>query len=99
MEIEPIFPGGEEGFIRFLQNNIKYPPFALENDISGKVYVEFTLDESGAASDVKIVKDIGGGCGKEAARVIEKMPKWTPARNNGRNVKYRFSVPVSFEPN
>ncbi|MBK7957278.1 MAG: energy transducer TonB [Bacteroidetes bacterium] len=99
VEQMPEFPGGEEAMYKFIQNNIKYPPFALENDITGKVYMEFVIDENGEVNDVKCIRDIGGGCGKEADRVIKQLPKWKPGKQNGRAVKVRFSIPVVFETN
>jgi periplasmic protein TonB len=99
VEQMPEFPGGEEALQRYLQKNINYPTFALENDITGRVYMEFVVDNNGEIYDVTIKKDIGGGCGKEAERVVKNMPKWTPGKQNGKPVKVRFNLPVVFETN
>ncbi len=92
----PSFPGGEQELLKFLNQNIKYPPLARENNIQGVVALTFVVNKDGSVSDVNIVKDIGGGCGKEAVRVVNSMPKWVPGEANGHPVKVRFTLPVRF---
>ncbi|MBX2892197.1 MAG: TonB family protein [Saprospiraceae bacterium] len=92
----PSFPGGEKELLKYLSENIKYPPLARENNIQGTVALTFVVGRNGQVSDVQIVKDIGGGCGKEAVRVVESMPKWIPGEANGNPVKVRFTLPVRF---
>jgi protein TonB len=92
----PSFPGGEKELLKFLSENIKYPPLARENNIQGTVALTFVVGKNGQVSDVQIVKDIGGGCGKEAVRVVQSMPKWNPGEANGNAVKVRFTLPVRF---
>ena len=74
----PSFPGGEAELFKFLQKNIEYPSLAKENNISGVVPLTFVVNKDGSVSDVSILRDIGGGCGKEAVRVVKAMPKWVP---------------------
>lgn len=92
----PSFVGGEAELLKYLNQNIKYPPLARENNIQGVVALTFVVNKDGSVSDVKVVKDIGGGCGKEAVRVVENMPKWVPGEANGHPVKVRFTLPVRF---
>lgn len=94
---EPSFPGGVPELMKYLAANIKYPPLARENNIQGKVALTFVVNKNGSISDVSILKDIGGGCGKEAVRVIGTMPNWSPGEANGHPVKVRFTLPVSFK--
>ncbi len=93
----PSFPGGEAELLKFLPQNIKYPPLARENNIQGVVALTFVISKDGSVRDVNIVKDIGGGCGKEAVRVVQTMPKWVPGEANGNPVKVRFTLPVRFK--
>ncbi len=93
----PSFPGGEGELLKYLAENIKYPPLARENNITGMVALTFVVGKDGQVRDVKIVRDIGGGCGKEAVRVVESMPKWIPGEANGNPVKVRFTLPVRFK--
>lgn len=92
----PSFPGGEIELIKFLNKNIEYPALAKENNIQGSVALTFVVNKDGSVSDVQIIKDIGGGCGKEAVRVVKAMPKWSPGEANGHAVKVRFTLPVRF---
>ncbi|MFN0016020.1 MAG: energy transducer TonB [Saprospiraceae bacterium] len=92
----PSFPGGDGELIKYLSQNIKYPPLARENNIQGSVVLTFVVAKDGSVRDVNIVKDIGGGCGKEAIRVVQTMPKWIPGEANGNAVKVRFTLPVRF---
>jgi protein TonB len=92
----PSFPGGEKELLKYLSENIKYPPLARENNIQGTVALTFVVGKNGQVSDVQILKDIGGGCGKEAVRVVNSMPKWIPGEANGNPVKVRFTLPVRF---
>jgi len=90
------FPGGEGELQKFLKKNIKYPPAALRNGIEGLVIVQFVVNKEGEISDVQVVKKLGGGTDEEAMRVVKMMPKFTPAKQNGRPVSYRYTLPVRF---
>lgn len=92
----PSFPGGEAELLKYLNQNIKYPQLARDNNIQGSVALTFVVNKDGSVSDVKILKDIGGGCGKEAVRVVNSMPRWIPGEANGHPVKVRFTLPVRF---
>ena len=96
VEQMPEFIGGEDAFIQYLQENIKYPEYAKENKISGTVQVEFIVNEDGSISNTKIVKGIKGGCDEEALRVVKKMPKWKPGKQNGKFVRVYYTVPITF---
>lgn len=96
VEKPPAFPGGEAELLKFLNQNIKYPPLAKESNIQGRVILSFVVNKKGNIEDVRVVKDIGGGCGKEAMRVVESMPSWNPGEQNGHPVKVRYTLPVLF---
>lgn len=96
VEAMPTFPGGEVELLRYLGTNIKYPNVAKETGIQGKVFLSFVVEKNGKITDIKIVRDIGGGCGKEAVRVVESMPQWKPGNQNGNAVRVRMNLPVTF---
>jgi periplasmic protein TonB len=97
VEQMPEFPGGDAALLQFLQKNIHYPPAARENNVEGTVYITFVVDQNGNISDIKVLRDIGGGCGDEAIRVVKAMPAWKPGRQNGNNVKVQFNLPIKFQ--
>lgn len=80
----------------FLQKNLRYPDMARENNVQGRVTLRFVVNENGEVSDVNVVRGIGSGCDEEAKRVLLKMPKWKPGKQNGRAVKVYFTLPISF---
>ena len=97
VEAMPQFPGGEAALLKYLAENIKYPAIARESGIQGRVFLSFVVEKSGKITDMKVVKDIGGGCGKEAMRVVETMPAWKPGNQNGNPVRVRMNLPVLFK--
>jgi TonB family protein len=96
VEVQPSFPGGEEALTEYIVDNIEYPEQARKAGIQGKVYVAFVVEEDGSISNVRVLRDIGGGCGEEAVRVVKLMPRWNPASQKGKPVKVQVSLPVSF---
>lgn len=81
---------------RFIQSNIVFPEIALLNGVHGTVYVQFVVNENGSISDVKIARGIGYGCDEEAARVVSKMPQWTPGKMGDETVKVLYNIPIKF---
>lgn len=82
---------------KYLAEQVRYPDIAKENGIEGTVVIQFVVNERGEISNAFIVKDIGGGCGEEALRVVRGMPLWLPGANRGRQVKVQMSLPVKFK--
>lgn len=97
VEQMPEFPGGPEALRKYLANNIRYPNVAKEEGIEGRVVVQFVVDRDGSVNNVTILRDLGGGCGKEAVRVVNSMPKWKPGKQNGQAAKVYYTLPVSFK--
>ena len=83
--------------LKYLAENIKYPAIARESGIQGRVFLSFVVEKTGKITDMKVVKDIGGGCGKEAMRVVETMPNWKAGNQNGNPVRVRMNLPVLFK--
>ena len=96
VENDPEFPGGMDALYKYLAQNIKYPQLARDNGITGKVYVTFVVEKDGSIANPKVLRDIGGGCGQEAIRVVKSMPKWTPGKQRGKAVRVQFNLPVNF---
>lgn len=96
VENDPEFPGGMDALYKYLAENIKYPQLARDNGITGKVYVTFVVERDGSIANPRILRDIGGGCGAEAIRVVKSMPKWTPGKQRGKAVRVQFNLPVNF---
>lgn len=96
VEENPSFPGGQAALMQWLNENIKYPVIAAENGIQGRVIVQFVVSKTGSISDVRVVRGVDPSLDKEAVRVVNNMPNWTPGRQNGTTVNVRFTLPVTF---
>ena len=97
-EVLPAYPGGQKALERFFEDNIQYPEAATENDAQGTVKLSFAVDENGKIyQPVATGNKIGYGLEEEAIRVFNKMPKWTPGKIKGKNVKSRFTLPINFQ--
>lgn len=97
VETMPEFPGGIVAMHKYIEKNMRYPPQAIKHNITGKVMVEFVIDENGYVTNARIVRGIGYGCDEEALRVVRAMPRWTPGTQKGKNVKVRFVLPLRFD--
>lgn len=96
VEQMPQFPGGDAALLKYLSNNIKYPPIAKDAGIQGTVYVTFVVNVEGKVKDVKVLRSIGGGCDEEAVRVVQSMPSWSPGKQRGKPVPVQYNLPIRF---
>lgn len=96
VEESAMFPGGQDELIKYLALNIQYPKQARVRGVEGLVYVSFVVEKDGSLTDIKLLRDIGSGCGQEALRVVKEMPKWRPAKLKGETVRMQFNLPVKF---
>lgn len=96
VEQMPSFPGGEAALMQYLSKNIKYPPFAEENNIQGRVICTFVVERDGSVSDIRIARSVDSSLDKEAIRVVSGMPRWIPGRQNGQMVRVKYTLPVTF---
>lgn len=92
----PDFIGGIEKMYKYLGENIVYPKPAVETGLTGTVHVKFVVEKDGSISNTILMNDIGGGCGEEALRVVNSMPKWKPGRQNGIAVRVQYILPIRF---
>lgn len=96
VEVQPSFMGGNSEMYKFLGKNLKYPTAAQRANIQGKVFLSFIVEKDGSITDIETMKGIGFGCDEEAMRVVKLMPKWIAGKQNGRNVRVKFTIPVFF---
>jgi protein TonB len=97
VEQKPAFPGGEAAMYKWLSDNMNYPAAAAEEGVSGKVTVQFIVEKDGSITNVHVVRGKHPALDAEAKRVVSKMPKWTPGRNNGQPVRVTYNLPVNFQ--
>lgn len=114
VEEMPRFPGCEEiedrekrkscaqaELLKYIYVNIKYPTIARENGVEGTVVVSFVVERNGSISNIRLARDIGGGCGEESIRVVEQMQtqniRWAPGKMYGEAVRVKFFLPIKFK--
>ena len=96
VEQMPEFPGGAAGMMKFIAENVKYPEEAYSKGIEGRVLVQFIIEKDGSVTNVKVIKKVNDAIDAEAVRVVKAMPKWKPGKQNGREVRVKYTIPVSF---
>lgn len=99
VDVMPEFPGGTLGLMNYLMKNIKYPAICRKDGIQGRVAVSFFVNTDGAITDIELVNKVHPALDAEAIRVISIMPKWKPGMVNGKPVRVRYTVPVTFRVN
>ena len=87
----------EDKMLDFIYTNIEYPKVAKDNGIEGRIILQFVVNRDGSISDTRVVRDIAGGCGNEAARVVNSMPTWIPGKQRGKPVRVQYTLPVTFK--
>ncbi len=104
----PIYPGCEgvakedrrkcfqQKIVKHVKDNFRYPAIAQDLGISGKVFMQFVIDKDGSIVDIVIARSPDDNLGKEAMRIISKLPKMTPGKQRGRAVRVPFSIPITF---
>ena len=99
VDVKPMFltSSDPEFFLeKWVYQYLKYPKYAVDNGIQGRVLVDFVIDESGNVKDVRVSRSIHTALDEEAVRVISASPKWKPGRHRGKKVKVAVTIPVDF---
>ena len=96
VEVMPVFPGGQTALVQYIASHLKYPTVAQENGIQGRVLVSFVVGEDGYVEDVQVIKGVEPMLDKEAVRVIQSLPRWTPGNQQGKPLRVKYTVPVTF---
>lgn len=94
-EIVPEFPGGMQALISYLQKMLRVPD-DLEAGDRKTVRVKFVVNANGDITDAVVVSSGGQQFDREVLRVIGRMPKWKPGKQNGKTVAVYFTQPVTF---
>ncbi|HWY13374.1 MAG TPA: energy transducer TonB, partial [Bacteroidia bacterium] len=86
---------GDDAYPQFVLDNIEYPNVAKTQNIEGTVQLTFIVEKNGFVSNIKAVTEVNGGCTQEAIRIINLL-KWKPAEKNGKYVRYKMTLPITF---
>ena len=97
VEQMPQFPGGDAELLRFIDNNLRKPSLGECCPIQGKVICRFIIDIDGSVIKPEVIRSLDRFSDAEALRVIKLLPKFTPAKQNGKNVRVWYTIPVTFK--
>ncbi len=98
VEIKPEFSDrGDKGLLEYISKNICYPKEAMENNIQGRVIIQFVVKADGSIGEVKVLRGKSPELDAEAVRVVKTLPKFIPGRMNGKPVNVWYTIPVSFK--
>ncbi len=92
----PEFPGGIDAYIKFMNDNLKYPVECEKEHIEGRVIIRAVIDEKGNVTNAKVVKPVNELLDAEALRVVKAMPKWQPGMNDGKPTAVNYTIPITF---
>ncbi|BAU54621.1 energy transducer TonB [Mucilaginibacter gotjawali] len=95
-EVHPEFPGGIDGFLKFIEKHIRYPADARKIKKQGKVVLQFIIERDGRVTHVTVMRSVFASLDQEAVRVVSNSPKWKPDIRNGKAVSVRYYVPINF---
>ncbi|MBR1935405.1 MAG: energy transducer TonB [Muribaculaceae bacterium] len=92
----PQFPGGDAALMKYINSHIHYPAAAEENNIQGRVVVQFVVEKDGSVGQVKVARSVDRSLDNEAVRVVKSLPKFIPGKQNGQPVRVWYTLPVTF---
>ena len=98
VEQMPEYPGGIQALFEYLSQNVKYPSDAENQKVEGRVIATFIVETDGTINNVEVVKPVFPSLDAEAIRVLSGMPKWTPGKQSGKEVRVKYTVPINFNP-
>ena len=97
VEQMPSFQGGDlMTFRNWVQSNVRYPQIAQENGISGRVLMSFVIERDGTLTNIQVLQTPDRSLSDEAARVLQKSPKWKPGKQRNQAVRVKYTLPVDF---
>lgn len=98
-DVEASFPGGDSLMLEFIYTNLKYPEYAKDYNIQGKVFIQFVVEIDGSLSHFDVLRTPHQVLSDESKRILLLMPKWNPAEQLGKKVRSRYTLPIAFKLN
>lgn len=92
----PSFPGGDQKMGLWIEKEVKYPSKSLKRGEEGTVYVQFVIWKDGSLGEIKVIRGVSKLLDAEAVRLVKKMPRWEPAKQAGKPVNCRYTLPIRF---
>jgi protein TonB len=90
---------GQTNFRQYIANHLEFPDMARENGVSGTIYVKFIIDEDGNLINPTIMRGVDPALDNAVLKVLRNAPKWEPGKQNGKEVRVPYSIPIKFKLN
>jgi protein TonB len=97
VEEMPMFPGGTSELMKFIFDHLQYPEIAKENNVQGRVTVQFCVTPTGGVDRVAVLRGVDPELDAEAIRVVKLLPQFKPGKQGGKPVSVWFQVPINFQ--
>lgn len=98
-EVQPEFPGGSKELMKFIAEKLRYPSECAEKGIEGRVTLSFIVEKDGSITNIEELRSPDPRLTAEAKRVLSIMPNWTPGKQDGKAVRVKYMIPVTFRKN
>ena len=89
----------DEGVMRHVVKETKYPNKARRKGVQGQVYVSFVVERDGSVGEVEVLRSVHPLLDEEAVRVVKTFPRFSPGLQRGKPVRVRYSLPMNFSLN
>lgn len=100
VDVMPVFPGGDQGLVKFIAEHTIYPESAKSIGTQGKVFVKFAVEKDGSVGQLSILKGVDPVLDAEALRVVGKLPKFEkPGLIDGKPVDVWYVIPINYKLN
>ena len=96
VEEMPQYPGGVGKLMEYVSMNVRYPKEAESKSIQGRVVTTFVVEKDGSITDAEVIKSVDPALDDEALRVVKAMPKWTPGKQEGKPIRVKYTMPITF---
>ena len=96
VEEMPQYPGGVGKLMEYVSMNVRYPKEAESKSIQGRVVTTFVVEKDGSITDAEVIKSVDPALDAEALRVVKAMPKWTPGKQEGKPIRVKYTMPITF---
>ena len=96
-EVMPEFPGGTQALLNTIAQKLKYPQKAIDDQIEGRVVLQFIVDKQGKITDIQVLRGITPELNQAAIDVVQALPDWNPGMQDGEPVNVKYTLPIVFK--
>ena len=97
VEEMPMYPGGDVELLKTIQNAIVYPERAKENNVQGRVFIQFEVTATGSIGRINVLRGVDAELDAEAVRAVRTVTGFRPGRQGGVAVPVWYQVPITFQ--